>query len=85
MVSLYTMLFNDHRFDEPDSIVFNWDPLFWGMGPEKFSYSRLKLQDAYLKEMEDNNWIGVCCEPNMVFVICNQFPVRLQFSHPFDT
>ncbi|KAH8886011.1 hypothetical protein GQ53DRAFT_750843 [Thozetella sp. PMI_491] len=75
MVSLYTMLFADNRFDEEDSIVFNWNPLFWGLGPEKFSYTRLSLQQAILKDMERENWMGVCCEPNLVFIICNQFPL----------
>jgi hypothetical protein len=27
--------------------------------------------------MERENWLGVCCEPNSIFVICNQFPVSL--------
>lgn len=76
MVSLYSMLFGDNSFDEPDAIVFNWDPMFWGFGPEKFSYTRSSLQDAILKEMELGKWLGVCCEPNMIFVVCNQFPVR---------
>jgi hypothetical protein len=76
MVSLYSMLFNDHSFDAPDSIVFDWNPLFFGMGSEKFSYTRLTLQDAIIKEMEREKWMGVCCEPNMIFIICNQFPVR---------
>jgi hypothetical protein len=75
MVSLYSMLFNDDSFDQKDSIVFNWDPLFWGMGPESFSYTRSTLQNSILKEMERENWMGVCCEPNMIFVVCNQFPL----------
>ncbi|KAL5042071.1 hypothetical protein BDW71DRAFT_211529 [Aspergillus fruticulosus] len=25
--------------------------------------------------MERNGWVGVCCEPNLVFVACNQFPI----------
>jgi len=25
--------------------------------------------------MEQNGWLGVCCEPNVVFVVCNQFPL----------
>ena len=76
MVSLYTMLFNDHRFDE-GSIAFDWNSLFFGMGREHFSYTRTTLHDTILKEMERENWMGVCCEPNMTFVICNQFPVSL--------
>ncbi|KAJ4291739.1 hypothetical protein N0V90_009634 [Kalmusia sp. IMI 367209] len=65
MVSLYTMLFADDRFDKEDSIVFDWNPMFWGMGPEKFSYTRRSLQQAIIDEMEREKWIGVCCEPNL--------------------
>lgn len=75
MVSLYFMLFNDDSFNQPDSIVFNWNPLFWGMGPESFSYICSSLQTSILKEMERENWMGVCCEPNLIFVVCNQFPL----------
>lgn len=77
MTSLYGMLFDDDEFEKPDSLVFNWDPLFWGLGPERFSYDNRSLQKAILKEMERNDWVGVCCEPNLVFVVCNQFPVSL--------
>ena len=76
MVSLYSMLFNDNSFDKEGSIVFDWNPLFFGMGPESFSYTRMTVQETILKEMEREKWMGVCCEPNMIFIICNQFPVR---------
>ena len=69
------MLFGDDEFDKPDSVVFTWDPLFFGMGPESFRYNRPKLQQTILTQMERGGWIGVCCEPNMVFIVCNQFPV----------
>jgi hypothetical protein len=80
MVSLYSMLFNDHSYDKEGSIVFDWNPLFFGMGPERFSYTRSSLQATILKEMERENWMGVCCEPNMIFIICNQFPVTVPIS-----
>lgn len=82
MISLYSMLFNDDRFDKEDSIVFDWNPIFWGFGPERFSYRRTTLQEAIVKEMERNNWMGVCCEPNLVFVVCNQFPVSIDLDEP---
>ncbi len=75
MVSLYTMLFDDDEFEKPNSIVFDWDPRFWGLGSEKFQYSISSLQQIILTEMEQNGWLGVCCEPNVVFVVCNQFPL----------
>ncbi|KAJ6601169.1 hypothetical protein DFH09DRAFT_1490267 [Mycena vulgaris] len=73
MVSLHAMLFNDDKYDSPDALVFDWNPIFWGMSPEKFSYTRSTLQDAILKEMERENWMGVCCEPNSVWVIFAKF------------
>lgn len=75
MTSLYAMLFNDNEFEQPGSLTFKWDPLFWGMGPESFLYDNRSLQGAILKEMERCSWAGVCCEPNLIFVVCNQFPV----------
>ncbi|KAG9651700.1 hypothetical protein KCU95_g3370, partial [Aureobasidium melanogenum] len=75
MISLYAMLFDDDEFEKEDSLVFNWNPLFFGLGPETFTYRTQSLQDAILREMERNGWVGVCCEPNAVFVVCNQFPM----------
>ncbi|KAL3442795.1 hypothetical protein BJX65DRAFT_321072 [Aspergillus insuetus] len=75
MVSLYTMLFNDDKYNEQGALSFSWNPVFWGMGPEKFSYTRETLQQAILNEMEREKWLGVCCEPNSIFIVCNQFPI----------
>jgi hypothetical protein len=75
MVSLHTMLFNDDKYDQEGVLTFLHNPVFWGMGPETFSYTRTSLQEAIIKEMERENWMGVCCEPNSIFIVCNQFPV----------
>ncbi|KAL5092945.1 hypothetical protein Trisim1_000671 [Trichoderma cf. simile WF8] len=75
MVSLYAMLFDDDTYEKKDSIALNWDPLCFGMGPESFYYNRATIQEVIIAEMERNKWIGVCCEPNSVFVVCNQFPL----------
>lgn len=80
MISLFAMLFDDDTFEKESSLVFNWNPVFFGMGPESFVYSRETLQVAIIDEMEKNGWKGVCCEPNCVFVVCNQFPVI--YRHP---
>lgn len=77
MTSLYGMLFDDDEFEKQDSMIFKWDPMFFGLGDETFSYDNRSLQQAIIKEMEKNGWVGVCCEPNVVFVVCNQFPVCL--------
>ncbi|KAL6361363.1 hypothetical protein LRP88_04831 [Fusarium phalaenopsidis] len=69
------MLFDDDKYNEHGALEFNWMPIFWGMGPENFTYNRTSLQQAILKGMEGENWLGVCCEPNSIFVVCNQFPM----------
>ena len=74
------MLFDDDHFEEKDSIVFDWSPMWWGMGPEQYNYTRTKLQETILGQMEASGWMGVCCEPNTVFIICNQFPVFLPYN-----
>ncbi|KAH7124876.1 hypothetical protein B0J13DRAFT_588996 [Dactylonectria estremocensis] len=75
MVSLHAMLFNDDKYDQEAALTFTFDPIAWGFGPEKFVYNRSSLQEVIIKQMEESNWLGVCCEPNCVFVVCNQFPL----------
>jgi hypothetical protein len=77
MISLYAMLFDDDEFEKPNSLVFHWNPMVFGMGDEIFKYSNRSLQEAILKELEAKKWMEVCCEPNLVFVVCNQSPVLL--------
>lgn len=82
MTSLYAMLFDDDEFEREKSIIFRWDPLFWGLGSEDFEYDNRSLARVILRQMEENGWVGVCCEPNAVFVVCNQFPVSLTTYNP---
>ena len=82
MTSLYAMLFDDNEFEKPGSLTFKWEPMFWGLGPQKFEYDNGSLQEIIIKEMEQNGWVGVCCEPNAVFIVCNQYPVRVHSPNP---
>ncbi|POR32378.1 Uncharacterized protein TPAR_07413 [Tolypocladium paradoxum] len=75
MTSMYAMLFDDDKFEKPGSLTFHWDPLLWGLGTESFVYDNRSIQAAIIAEMERSKWIGVCCEPNLVFIVCNQFPI----------
>lgn len=75
MTSLYAMLFDDDVFEKPGGLTLRWDPLFWGLGPEDFVYDNRKLAGVILQQMKENEWVGVCCEPNAIFVVCNQFPL----------
>lgn len=77
MTSLYAMLFDDAEYEKEGGLTWVWDPLFVGLGHEKFSYTNRQLESVIFKQMEENGWVGVCCEPNAIFVVCNQFPVSI--------
>jgi hypothetical protein len=68
ITSLYAMLFDDGEFEKPGSLSFLWNPMFFGFGSEKYGYDNASLQEIILEEMEANDWMGVCCEPNLVFI-----------------
>jgi hypothetical protein len=80
MVGLYEMFYRDGRFDAPGSLTFQFRPVFRGMGPEDFPYDHSKLARTIFAEFERNDFMGCECEPNGIFVYCNQFPI-LGFMH----
>ncbi len=75
MAGLYAVLFNDDRYAQPGALSFTHAPIFWGMGPQKFEYDFQKLNDVIYWQMVESGWLGVPCEPNCVFLICNQYPM----------
>ena len=80
MVGLYDMFYRDGRYDRPGALTFQFRPVFRGMGPEDFPYDHGKLADVIFEEFKRNDFIGCECEPNAIFVYCNQFPI-LGFMH----
>src|SRR5450830_1264603 len=46
-----------------------------GMYAVLFEYDFRKLNDVIYWQMVESGWLGVPCEPNCVFLICNQFPM----------
>jgi hypothetical protein len=75
MVAMYRMLFNDTKYDAPGSLTFRYAPVFSGLGPEVFEYNHEKLNNVIYDQFSEHNWLGIPCEPNMVFVVCNQYPI----------
>jgi len=69
MIGLYEMFYRDFHWDQPGSIVFAWSE------DEKYVYDNPKLQQAMWKQMDENPWHSIACEPNAVFPECNQHPV----------
>ncbi|MEJ3652933.1 hypothetical protein WEH80_08110 [Actinomycetes bacterium KLBMP 9759] len=45
---------------------------FWGGAEKRFAYDRDTLSEHLYRQMVENGYLGVACEPNCVFQICNQ-------------
>jgi len=65
MINLYQMLYDDRKWDEPGSIVFEWDE------NTKYVYDNRSLQDAMFLQFITNPVPGIECEPNAIFPACN--------------
>ena len=75
MVAMYRMLFGDSKYDAEGALTFRYEPIFYGMGPEVFEYNHASLNDVIYRQFADHDWLGVPCEPNLIFVVCNQYPI----------
>jgi hypothetical protein len=80
MVSLYEMLYRDGRYFEPGSLTFECRPPFRGLGPQDFPYDLPSLAGVITEQFAASGGMGCECEPNGIFVYCNQFPM-LGLSH----
>lgn len=75
---LFNYLFDDDRYAKPGSLSFKFWSYFWGGEPKVFAYDQNSLNDHIYWLMVQSGYIGVACEPNCVFQICNQ-PAILGF------
>ncbi|MBW9051062.1 hypothetical protein [Rhizobium mesosinicum] len=75
---LYDYLFDDHFYAEPGSLTFRHWSYFWGGDAKEFKYDQNSLNEHLYSLMVKSGYIGVACEPNCVFQICNQ-PAILGF------
>jgi hypothetical protein len=75
MLGLYRMLYEDPKYDQPGSISFVKAPIFHGMGPERYDYNHASVDDAIWRQMPEFQWLGIPCEPNNSFIVCNQYPL----------
>jgi hypothetical protein len=78
MALLHDYLFASDRYAQPESLVLHHWSYFWGGEPKRFAYDRDTLNDHIYWQMVENGYLGVACEPNCVFQICNQ-PAILGF------
>jgi hypothetical protein len=78
MALMYNYLFDDDRYAQPGALSFEHWSFFWGGEPKRFTYDQNSLNEHIYWEMVQSGYLGVACEPNCVFQICNQ-PAILGF------
>jgi hypothetical protein len=75
MTLIYHHIFDDAKYTEPGAIGFHMRPMFWGGEGYRFEYDERSLNDHIYWQMAQNGFLGVACEPGMIFQICNQVPI----------
>ena len=75
---LYNYLFADDRYAQPEALTFEHWSYFWGGEPKRFAYDQNSLNEHIYWQMVESGYLGVACEPNCTFQICNQ-PAILGF------
>ena len=78
MVLLYNYLFADDRYAQPEALAFEHWSYFWGGEAKRFTYDQNSLNEHIYWQMVESGFLGVACEPNCTFQICNQ-PAILGF------
>jgi hypothetical protein len=82
MAGLFGILFDDDRYEREGGLTFEFSPVFAG-GAATFIYDFSSLTDLIYGQMVENGFLGIACEPNMVFLVCNQFPMLGFRFHDF--
>lgn len=75
VLGMHSMLFDSDRYNEPGAIAFRWEPIFYGLGPEVYEYTFDSLTDVLYWQMVESGYLGIVCEPNCLFLVCNQFAI----------
>lgn len=78
MALLHDYLFDGDRYAAEGSLTFQYWSFFWGGEKKQFPYDRDSLNEQIYWQMVRNGYLGVACEPNCIFQICNQ-PAILGF------
>ena len=62
-------------YAQEGSLTFSINSLFWAEGGKHFPYNENSLNDHLYWNMVERGYLGIACEPNCVFQICNQVPI----------
>lgn len=71
MISLYEMMYGDGKYDRPGALRFTIP------GEDGFTseYNHQSLAELIYGQFVDSDYVGIECEPNLVFTECNQHPI----------
>ncbi|WP_249147914.1 hypothetical protein [Bradyrhizobium jicamae] len=72
MALMYHYLFRDARYAKEGALTFAVASMFWGDGSLRFPYDERSLNEHLYWSMVERGFLGIACEPNCVFQICNQ-------------
>jgi Linalool dehydratase/isomerase len=78
MALMYNVLFDDDKYAQPGALTMRLDPFFWTLDETEFVYDQNSLNENLYWQMVESGYLGIACEPNCVFQICNQ-PAILGF------
>jgi hypothetical protein len=77
MAGMHSVLFDDDRYEQKGGLDLVY-PYPYGGGPLTFEYDLGSLNETIYWQMAENGFLGVSCEPNMTFVVCNQYSIIAQ-------
>jgi hypothetical protein len=75
MALMFHYLFNDPKYAADGALTMQLQPLFWGGNGQRFPYDERKLNEHLYWTMVQKGYLGIACEPNCVFQVCNQVPI----------
>ena len=74
MALLYHYLFNDDHYAQENALSLVFKPIFWG-SEKRYDYDENSINEHLYWGMVERGYMGIACEPNCVFQICNQVPI----------
>lgn len=69
---MYHYIFRDDKFAQPGALRFRLNTSFWHEGGYDFKYDEKSLTSLIYWQMAEQGFLGVACEPGLIFQICNQ-------------
>ena len=70
--AMYNVLFDDDRYAQPGALSLQYNSFLWGGGLKRFEYDQNSLTSLIYWKMVESGFMGIACEPNCVFQICQQ-------------